>query len=99
MVHTAPKHMRMITHARRFLKERLRAGDCGPEPLAVFRKWYRKNDHKLELLMQEHAVLSIGRNTEKYNSVCYKVNGQPISKDLSRPAPQAQIAVALRHAE
>ena len=53
-----------------------------PAALQCFRNHYRANPEKLELLLSTSAELTIGR--ADFNSTCFLINGQSISKNLDR---------------
>ena len=65
-----------------------------PLALECFRRHYRSNTEKLELLLSESAVLTIGR--ADFNSRCFLINGQSVSKKLNKPTDAAKISVGCR---
>ena len=65
-----------------------------PLALECFRRHYRSNTEKLELLLSESAELTIGR--ADFNSRCFLINGQSVSKELDKPTDAAKISVGCR---
>ena len=65
-----------------------------PAALECFRKHYRANHEKLELLLSNSAELTIGR--ADFNTRCFLINDQSISTKLDSSTDAAKIRVACR---
>ena len=88
-----------ITHARKYLKNELqRGGEVSPQVKETFRKFYRRNDRKLQLLLLESTKLTVGCRRDTYNSRSFFINGESISTELTS-TPEGVVAAALRLTE
>eukprot|EP01048_Picozoa_sp_COSAG05_P020779 COSAG05_NODE_3631_length_1946_cov_24.182458_3_plen_94_part_00 len=73
------------SHSKEYLESMLKGNVPVNLSLALecFRRHYRTNPEKLELLLSESAELTIGRTD--FNSRCFLINGQSVSKNLDKP--------------
>ena len=67
--------------------------------LRVIKQWYRTNDDKLAVLLRDNPIVTRGPNHEKFNSICFKIDGVCVSTKLLPPTPEARVTVALRDIE